>query len=102
MNKEQLDAMNAAIRSFGKTVDDPSPYEAHQGIVQCLRDVLRPTPPLKQADLLYSLRALANAPGFSKDALLSAIEYLLEANTVVNGGTPSEYGLKALMREKLE
>lgn len=72
------------------------------GIVECLRAVIRPTAPAKQADILYNLCALANAPGFDRESLLTAIGFLLEANTVVLGGPPSEYGLKALMREDVK
>lgn len=88
------DAVNSAANA-------PTFYEAQKGIVECLRAVIRPTPPFRQADILYHLRDLANAPGFTRLSLLAAIDYLAEGNRVT-GVILSEWGLNARMREEVK
>jgi len=77
--KELADAVVNATTNAQNT--PAAPFLAQAGIVECLRVILRPTPPFRQADILYSLRALATAPGFSRESLISAIDYLAEAFT---------------------
>lgn len=78
----------------------PSPYEAHLGIVQSCREVLRAVAPFKQHELIKSLQALAASPGFTRYSFESALAYLDEGNA--KGVTPSEYGLHALMSEQVK
>lgn len=91
--------MSTAIASDVENLSDKlpeqetTPYKEHLGIVSALRELLRPIPPFRQADILYNLKVLAHAPGFSKASLTTAIDFLMEGNKIT-GQVISEYGVK--------
>lgn len=81
--------------------EGPSPMHQDQmGIVEGLRAAFADIDPVRQYGLLLQLLNISKSPGFGSESFSAALKYLREGQA--HGIPPSQWGLKALMREEVK